>query len=121
MSALEKAKDLLAELATNPSVKGALLISKDGLPLESVTGDESINAEEIAAVARDGASHLRKMLRDINGSRLVQAIVEHTNGAMLFTNLPYDVTLVVLIEKGSNKGEIWNSVVARFPRLIKVV
>lgn len=121
MSVLEGIKGLLSELAELPSVKAAILISDDGLPLENVVGDPTVSADEVAALARDGAFHLRKMLDDLGGSRLVQAIIEHTDGSVLFANLPYDITLVVLSKKGSNKGEIWNAVVARFPRLVKSV
>jgi len=121
MPVLDDAKTLLSELAGLSSVKAAILISDDGLPLENVVGDPTVDADEVAALARDGVFHLRKMLGDLGGSRLVQAIIEHTNGSVLFANLPYDVTLVVLAKKGSNKGEIWNAVVARFPRLIKSV
>ena len=121
MPVLDDAKGLLSELAELPSVKAAILISDDGLPLENVVGEPTVNADEVAALARDGAFHLRKMLNDLGGSRLVQAIIEHTDGSLLFANLPYDVTLVVLIKRGSDKGEIWNAVVSRFPRLIKSV
>jgi predicted regulator of Ras-like GTPase activity (Roadblock/LC7/MglB family) len=121
MSQLEDIKSLLYELTENPSVKAAVLISDDGLPLENAVTDPAVNAEEVAALARDGVFRIRKMLESINGSRLVQAMIEHTNGSILFANLPYDVTLAVLIRKGSNKSEIWNAVVSRFPRLIKSV
>lgn len=121
MPVLDDVKGLLSELAEQPSVKAAILISDDGLPLENVVGDPTVNADEVAALARDGAFYVRKMLDDLDGSRLVQAIIEHTDGSILFANLPYEVTLVVLIRKGSNKGEIWNAVVSRFPRLIKSI
>lgn len=121
MAVTEQIRGLLTELAQNPSVNAVLLFSENGLPLESVINDEKVDAEEVAAVARDGIFHLRKMLEQMDGYRLIQAIVEHTAGSLLFANLPYDVTLVIFLAKGSNKGDIWNSVVARFPRLIKAV
>jgi predicted regulator of Ras-like GTPase activity (Roadblock/LC7/MglB family) len=121
MADSENAKVLLKELADITSVKAAILISEDGLPLEKVAGEPTVNADEVAALARDGAFHIRKMLKDLGGARFVQAVIEHTNGSLLFANLPYGVTLVVLVGKGSNKGEIWNAVVARFPRLIKSI
>jgi predicted regulator of Ras-like GTPase activity (Roadblock/LC7/MglB family) len=121
MSQREDIKNLLSELTANPSVQAAVLISDDGLALENAVNDPGIDAEEVAALARDGVFRIRKMLESIDGSRLVQAMIEHTKGSILFANLPYDVTLAVLVKKGSNKGAIWNAVVSRFPRLIKSV
>ena len=62
---MKKATEVLKKIAALDGVRAVVLVSGDGFPLESVIKDEALNAEEVAALARDGAPAAPEMVGEI--------------------------------------------------------
>ena len=118
---MKKAEVVLNKLAALPGVRAVMLVSGDGLPLEAVMRDETLNADELAAIARDGVAATRQMVAEIDGGQFVQGVVEYSKGTVLVTNLPLAMTLIVLATRSVNKADLWNGVAAHFAEVLKAL
>jgi len=118
---VKKATEVLNRIATLDGVRAVVLVSGDGFPLESVIRDETLNAEEVAALARDGAAAAREMVNDMEQGQFVQGVFEYSKGAILLTNLPLRMTLAVVMSRGGNKAALWNAAATAFPEVIRAL
>ncbi|HUV86710.1 MAG TPA: roadblock/LC7 domain-containing protein [bacterium] len=118
---MKKATEVLNRIATLDGVRAVVLVSGDGFPLESVIRDETLNAEEVAALARDGAAAAREMVNDMEQGQFVQGVFEYSKGAILLTNLPLRMTLAVVMSRGGNKAALWNAAATAFPEVIRAL
>ncbi len=98
-----------------------MLVSGDGFPLEAVTNDASLVTEEVAALARDGAAAARRMVAELDEGQFIQGIIEYSKGTVLFTNLPLQMTLVLVGARGADKGALWNAAAANFREVVSAL
>jgi predicted regulator of Ras-like GTPase activity (Roadblock/LC7/MglB family) len=113
--------DVLQKLAALDGVRAVLIISADGFPLESVINDKTLDADELAALVRDGAAAARGMAEEVDSAQFVQGVFEHSKGSILLTNLPLSMTLAILAGKGGNKPALWNAAATHFPEVIRAL
>jgi len=118
---VKKAEDILNKFAALDGVRAALIVSGDGFPLEAVIADDALDADELAALARDGAAAARDMVENLEGGQFVQGVFEYSQGSILLTNLPLRMTLAVVAAKGSNKAALWNAAASLFPEVLRVL
>ena len=118
---MKKALEILNKFAAVDGVRAVLIVSGDGFPLESVISDDSLDAEELAALARDGAAAAREMVENLDGGQFVQGVFEYSKGSVLLTNLPLRMTLAIVAAKGSNKAALWNAAASLFPEVLRVL
>lgn len=118
---MKKALDILNKFAAVDGVRAVLIVSGDGFPLESVISDDALDAEELAALARDGAAAAREMVENLDGGQFVQGVFEYSKGSVLLTNLPLQMTLAIVAAKGSNKAALWNAAASLFPEVLRVL
>ncbi len=118
---MKKADKVLAKLAALEGVRAVMLVSGDGLPLESVLHDTSLGAEELAAAARDGAAASRRIVSDLDCGQFVQGVVEYSKGTVLVTNLPFQLALVVVATRNVNKAALWNAVATHFNEVLNAL
>jgi predicted regulator of Ras-like GTPase activity (Roadblock/LC7/MglB family) len=118
---VKKATEVLNKIAALDGVRAVVLVSGDGFPLESVIRDETLNAEEVAALARDGAAAAREMVNDMEQGQFVQGVFEYSKGAILLTNLPLRMTLAVVMSRGGNKAALWNAAATAFPEVVRAL
>lgn len=121
MRAVKKALDVLNKIAALDGVRAVLLVSGDGLPLESVVNDAALDADELAALTRDGAAAARAMVEDIEQGQFIQGVIEYSKGAVLLTNLPLRMTLAVVMSREGNKAALWNAAATLFPEVIRAL
>jgi predicted regulator of Ras-like GTPase activity (Roadblock/LC7/MglB family) len=121
LRAVKKALDILNKLAALDGVRAVVLVSGDGLPLESVVNDAALDADELAALARDGAAAARAMVEDIEQGQFIQGVIEYSKGAVLLTNLPLRMTLAVVTSREGNKAALWNAAATLFPEVIRAL
>ncbi len=118
---MKRAMEVLNKIAALDGVRAAVIVSGDGFPLESVIKDETLSAEEVAALACDGAAAARDMVQNMEQGQFVQGVFEYSKGAILLTNLPLRMTLAVVISRGGNKAALWNAAATAFPEVIKAL
>jgi predicted regulator of Ras-like GTPase activity (Roadblock/LC7/MglB family) len=111
---MKKAKEVLAKLAAVEGVRAAVLVSGDGFPLEAAVRDAALAPDELAAVARDGVAAVRRMVAELGQGQFIQGVLESAQGSILFTNLPAQLTLVLVAARGANKAALWNAAAAHF-------
>ena len=118
---MKKATEVLNKIAALDGVRAVVLVSGDGFPLESVIKDEALNAEEVAALARDGAAAAREMVEEMEQGQFVQGVFEYSKGTILLTNLPLRMTMAVVMSRGGNKAALWNAAATAFPEVIRAL
>ncbi|UCH78901.1 MAG: roadblock/LC7 domain-containing protein [Candidatus Coatesbacteria bacterium] len=118
---MKKATDVLDKIAGTAGVRAVMLISGDGLPLEAVVKDDTLRAEEVAALARDAAAAARDMVYELEEGQFVQGIFEYSKGVVLLTNLPLRMTLAVITSPEANKAQLWNTAAALFPEVVRAL
>ena len=118
---MKKATEVLSKIAALDGVRAVVLVSGDGFPLESVIKDEALNAEEVAALARDGAAAAREMVEEMEQGQFVQGVFEYSKGTVLLTNLPLRMTMAVVMSRGGNKAALWNAAATAFPEVVRAL
>ena len=118
---MKKAEEILGKLAALEGVRAVILVSGDGFPMESVIKDDALHADELAAVARDGAAATRQMVAELDGGQFVQGIVEYSKGTVLVTNLPLQISLVLVATRNANKAALWNAAASHFGEVMKAL
>ena len=118
---MKKATEVLKKIAALDGVRAVVLVSGDGFPLESVIKDEALNAEEVAALARDGAAAAREMVEEMEQGQFVQGVFEYSKGTILLPNLPLRMTLAVVMSRGGNKAALWNAAATAFPEVVRAL
>jgi len=118
---VKKALDVLNKIAALDGVRAVVIVSGDGFPLESIIRDSAFDADELAALARDGAAAARDMVGNLDGGQFVQGVFEYSKGSIVMTNLPLRMTLVIVAAKGSNKAALWNAAASLFPEVLKIL
>ncbi len=118
---MKKAEEVLNKIAALEGVRAVMLVSGDGFPMETVMRDANLNADELAAVARDGVTATRRMVAEIDGGQFIQAVVEYSKGTVLVTNLPLAMTLIVVATRNVNKATLWNGVAAYFAEVVRAL
>jgi len=111
---MKKTYEVLHKLAAVEGVRAAVLVSGDGIPLEAVVKDAALDAEMVAASLRDGAGAVRRVLAELDLGQLAQGVIESSQGTVLITNLPLNMTLVLVAARGANKAALWNAAVQHF-------
>jgi len=115
---MKKAFEVLNKLAAVEGVRAAVLVAGDGFPLEAVVKDETLRTEEVAALTCDGVGAIRSMLAELEGGQFVQGVLEYSKGAVLITNLPLKMTLVLIASRSANKARLWDAVAANFKEVM---
>ena len=118
---MKKALDVLNKIAALDGVRAVVIVSGDGFPLESVIRDLAFDADELAALARDGAAAAREMVENLEEGQFVQGVFEYSKGSILLTNLPLRMTLAVVAARGRNKAELWNAAASLFPEVLRAL
>lgn len=118
---MKQAQAVLSKIAGVEGVRAVLLVSGDGFPLETVIGAGSLPADEVAAIARDATAAARKLVEELDQGQLIQGLLEYSKGAVLFTNLPLGMTLIVVARKGVNKAALWNATASNFREILKAL
>jgi len=118
---VKKALDVLHRIAGTSGVRAVMLVSGDGLPLEAVVKDDTFDAEEVAALARDAAAAVRDMASGLEEGQFVQGIFEYSKGVVLLTNLPLRMALAVIASREANKAHLWNTAAALFPEVVRAL
>ena len=118
---MKKATEVLKKIAALDGVRAVVLVSGDGFPLESVIKDEALDAEEVAALARDGAAAAREMVEEMEQGQFVQGVFEYSKGTILLTNLPLRMTMAVVMSRGGNKAALWNAAATAFPEVVRAL
>jgi predicted regulator of Ras-like GTPase activity (Roadblock/LC7/MglB family) len=118
---MKKAEKVLARFTDIAGVRAAMLASADGLPMESVIRDEGLAADELAALARDVAAVARRTVKELDDGKFVQGLLEYSKGAVLYTNLPMELLLVVVAARNVNKAHLWNAAARNFADVVGVL
>ena len=118
---MKKATEVLKKIAALDGVRAVVLVSGDGFPLESVIKDEALDAEAVAALARDGAAAAREMVEEMEQVQFVQGVFEYSKGTILLTNLPLRMTMAVVMSRGGNKAALWNAAATAFPEVVRAL
>jgi len=84
---VKRAMEVLDKIAALDGVRAVVLVSGDGFPLESVIKDDALNAEEVAALARDGAAAARDRSLNLPASlRNRRTVIPHGSALSSMTS-----------------------------------
>ena len=98
-------RDLVAALRQREGVDAAIVLGRDGLPIDSqvVTG---LNPEDLAARIPPVITPSDELGNAIGRGELVTAILEHRQGFVIISVLSAEAILVVLVQSNANIGQL---------------
>lgn len=100
----EMSRRIFDELVKIEHVIGGLLVSKDGLVVQSLMIDEE-DADVLGAMAANTFDNIARTTERLGIGRLDDSIIGAKEG-LLFVREAGDMVLVVITEKGVNIGEV---------------
>ncbi len=113
-------KRILADITRVEGVKGALVVSKDGLVLDAVVPSKDVSVEEIAASVSQIVSVAERLGRDFNLGNADIIALEYANGRIMVGDIGENFILVVA-DKTALIGMIRNEIKRQRDRVKAVV
>lgn len=117
---MQPLRSVLLALADRPDVAGAVVVSDDGLMVESSLA-AGLDGEELAALAADAGRGLAALGRAARAGQFVQAAVECRAGTLVLQQLRSGATLVVLAAEGSDLGGLLYDLRRHAPALVALL
>ena len=116
---MQPLRSVLMALADRPEIAGAIVVSDDGLVVESALPPE-FDPEELAALATGAARNLAGLSQAAHRGPMVQVVVDGADGSMVLHRLP-NGTLVVLAAEGGDLGTLLHDLRRHAPSLISLL
>ncbi|AXK35344.1 roadblock/LC7 domain-containing protein [Streptomyces armeniacus] len=86
-------------------IKGAVLLSNDGIKLSSY-GLERDQAERVAAASSGIASTMKAISREVDGGRVIRQLVEMDDSYLCIVGCGEGSTLIVVTSRKARLGEL---------------
>jgi predicted regulator of Ras-like GTPase activity (Roadblock/LC7/MglB family) len=109
-------RSVLIALAERSDVAGVLVVSDDGLVVESSL-PSGLDAEELAALATSAARSVEALSAAARTGALAQVVVESRGGAMVLQRLPSGALLAVLAAEQGDLGTLLYDIRRHAPAL----
>jgi predicted regulator of Ras-like GTPase activity (Roadblock/LC7/MglB family) len=117
---MQPLRSVLAALADRPDVAGVVVVSDDGLVVEtSLAG--SLDPEELAALANNAVRSIDTLTAAARLGPLAQGVVESANGALVLQRLPTGAVLLVLAAEGGDLGALLHDLRRHAPALVSLL
>lgn len=96
---------LLSDITQIDGVDSAILASRDGFVLESVSSGE-IDPEAIGAIVSSGIKAYEGLGPEMNVGELIQGMIEYKSGFVMISLVTNDAVLAVAANSGANLGNV---------------
>ena len=113
---MQPLRSVLIALAERSDVAGVLVVSDDGLVVESSL-PAGLDAEELAALATSAARSIDALSAAARAGALSQVAVESHGGAMVLQRLPSGALLAVLAAEHGDLGTLLYDIRRHAPAL----
>lgn len=117
---MQPLRSVLMALVDRPDVAAVVVVSDDGLVVESnlPTG---LDAEELAALATNVGRAMTALGEAARSGRLSQAAVECSEGTLVLQRLPSGATLLVLAADSGDLGTLLYDLRRHAPALVSLL
>jgi predicted regulator of Ras-like GTPase activity (Roadblock/LC7/MglB family) len=99
-------KQMLNRFLAIPGVRQAVLVGRDGLPIEGMTRDGKDDIEAIGAITTTGFSSADALGKEISRGNLVGVLMEYEHGLVSIDPLGDFALVVTLSDTASNIGRV---------------
>lgn len=113
-------RSVLAAFAERPDVVGAIVVSDEGLVVESALPD-GIDPEAVAALAATAQRTLATLGEATRHGAPQETVVEAPGGILILERLPSGATLLVLASPTGDLGLLLHDLRRHTPALVAVV
>ena len=113
---MQPLRSVLTAFAERPDVAGAIVVSEEGLIVESALPG-GMDAEAIAAHAAEAAKSLAELAASLGQHALVQFAGDGPDGAFVLQRLPSGATLLALAAPDGDLGELLHDLRRHAPAL----
>ena len=117
---MQPLRTILTALAERPDVSGAIVVSDEGLIVESVLANGH-DPEAIAALAATAIRGLANLGGAVGSGPAHQVAVDGANGAFILQRLPSGATLLVLAAPAGDLGALLYDIRRHAPALVSLV
>jgi predicted regulator of Ras-like GTPase activity (Roadblock/LC7/MglB family) len=112
--------DTLEAMANRPDTVGAMVLSDEGLVIDSALAIP-VEEELVAALAATAARSIRGLTEAIAQGQPEQIVIESSLGTLLLTPLTASATLLVIAENDSDLGDLLYDLRRHAPALAELV
>jgi predicted regulator of Ras-like GTPase activity (Roadblock/LC7/MglB family) len=113
-------RSVLMAFAERPGVAGALVVSDDGLVVESALGDER-DPDEVAALAASAGRALAALSRAFGAGVPIQTVVDAESEVIILQRLPTGGTLVALAHPDADLDTLMYDLRRHAPALVSLL
>jgi len=113
-------RDVVQALARRRGVKAAIVLGRDGLPIDSAAGD-GLDPDGIAAVVPSLVSACTGIGGAGGCGRFDTGVVEYDGGLVLVTTVSADALLAMIIESQTNIGSLLYEIRRHRPAIAKLL
>ena len=117
---MQPLRSVLVALAERPDVAAAVVVSDDGLVVESSLPPH-LDAEELAALATSAGRAIIGLGTAAKVGDPVQAVLDCTQGTLVLQRLPARATLLVLAAPESDLGTLLYELRRHAPALVSLL
>lgn len=117
---MQPLRSVLAALADRPDVAAAVVVSDDGLVVESQLPG-GFDAEELAALATSAGRAIGALGQAAQSGQFAQAAIECSEGTLVLQRLPSRATLLVLAANDVDLGALLYDLRRHAPALVTLL
>ena len=117
---MQPLRSVLMALVERPDVAAAVVVSDDGLVVESELPG-GLDPEELAALATSARRAMTALGEAARSGPLAQAALECDTGTLVLQRLPSGATLLVLAAEGGDLGELLYDLRRHAPALVSLL
>jgi predicted regulator of Ras-like GTPase activity (Roadblock/LC7/MglB family) len=113
--------DVLTALADRPDVAGALMVSDEGLVIDSALGTDAPESEATAALAATAQRALAGLGEALGHGPPREVVIEAEGGTTVLRRLPSGATLLVIAAPEGDLGTLLHDLRRHGPALSELV
>lgn len=117
---MQPLRSVLVALAERPEVAAAVVVSDDGLVVES-SFPADLDAEELAALAISASRAMTSLATAARAGDLTQSVLDCTEGTIVLQRLPARATLLVLAHPDGDLGTLLYDLRRHAPALVSLL
>jgi len=117
---MQPLRSVLMALVDRPDVAAVVVVSDDGLAVESHL-PQGLDAEELAALATSAGRAITALGEASRSGALAQAAVECSGGTLILQRLPTGATLLVLAAEAGDLGSLLYDLRRHAPALVSLL
>lgn len=117
---MQPLRSVLMALVDRPDVAAVVVVSDDGLVVESNL-TPGLDAEELAALATSAGRAISTLGEAARSGELAQATVECSHGTLVLQRLPSGATLLVLAADAGDLGALLYDLRRHAPALVPLL